>query len=368
MTITRRSRHTGLVTDHVHNELSGGRFYGPVVQASHIDSVMFVTPAMAVPVGVVAHERWVEGGLGGVGPVRDGLLTGRLPLVRDFTDWDALGVHRPFTVFADRTDRSADVDAGVLPSYVPRDKDEIELRPHLRAMAGPRPPVNTRLIVVTGESSAGKTRMAVEAMRAELGEWRLLVPTGVHGMSQVSADHVNLRRTVVWLDEVQEFLGQPAGTELLRRLLTAPDGPTVLLGTIRADVDESLRDTSGWRLLDRLAVWIRLPRRFGDIELNAARELDTDPWIREALARMGDRHGLAEFLAAGPQLLREWTAYAIRIRLPRRSLRRPWTVIEPDTLTHFPHVCCVRRVSTMRTPGQALRPTCSPLLWTGHGN
>ena len=39
-------------------------------------------------------------------------------------------------------------------------------------------------------------------------------------------------------------------------------------------------------------------------ELNRAAKLD-DPWIREALAEIGDRYGIAEWLAAGPQLLRE---------------------------------------------------------------
>lgn len=110
----------------------------------------------------------------------------------------------------------------------------------------------------------------------------------------------------MWLDEVQEFLARPDGTELLERLLAAPSGPIVLLGTIRTDVDESLRGTSGWRLLDRRAARIHLPRRFNDAELNAARELDVDPWIREALADTGDRYGLVEMLAAGPQLIREW--------------------------------------------------------------
>lgn len=239
-----------------------------------------------------------------------------LPIVREFTDWALLGVHRPITRLGtggeavDLTDRVA---AGDLPSYVLREKDlepVTGLRAVLAAMAtGTGPAV--RLVLITGESAAGKTRAAVEAMRAELGHWRLLIPHSADRLAQLldhdRDQHLDLRHVVVWLDEIQEVFEQTSGTEQIRRLLALPAGPTVLLGTVRTDREAALRGSAGWDVLDRRAHRIALKRRPSraelDRELARARELD-DPWIAEALDRIGSRYGIAEWLSAGPQLLR----------------------------------------------------------------
>lgn len=119
-------------------------------------------------------------------------------------------------------------------------------------------------------------------------------------------------RVVVWLDEVQHLLAQPEALAALHRLLDLPTGPVVLLATLRTDAELALRGSPGWQLLDRADHRITLYRRSPDPaarqrELARAREFaDTgDPWLREASAKIGDRYGIAEWLAAGPQLLRE---------------------------------------------------------------
>jgi hypothetical protein len=202
----------------------------------------------------------------------------QLPAVREFTSWLRLGVHLPIPLLgvADEavvaggplkiTNVAERVTAGEQPAYVGRDCDA-ELRALLSsAVVEPNPPV--RLVVVGGESGSGKTRTAVQAMRAELPDWRLLIPDGVAALRQYS----NLARTVVWLDEMWWLLGDRDG----------------------------LRG-GAWVLLDQRAQWIRLTRALSDTELARAKKLD-DPWVIEATERTAYGFGFAEWLAAGPLL------------------------------------------------------------------
>ena len=236
----------------------------------------------------------------------------RLPLVREFRNWTRLGVHPPITQIGsgdDRLDLSERVDSGELPAYVVREKDlepGTGLRPMVAAMAtGGGPPV--RLVVIAGEPRAGKTRAAVEAMRTELSHWRLLIPRSAERLAQLLDQHPDLRQTVVWLDEVQELLGQDRGLEQLERLLDLSDGPTLLLATLCTDAEINLTGTAAARLLTNRAHRITLHRRplraeDHERELARARELH-DPWIADALTKIGSRYGIVEWLAADPQLL-----------------------------------------------------------------
>ncbi|WP_219413785.1 hypothetical protein [Pseudonocardia nigra] len=214
-------------------------------------------------------------------------------------------MHRPITHLSSGQDLSARVRAGELPAYVEREKDRTELRPALAAAAnGEQPPV--RLVLITGASLAGKTRTAIEAMRAELPTWRLLIPRSARSLAQLLTAGFGLRHIVVWLNEIQEFLRENEGVERLNRLLDLPTGPIVLLATLSSDAEEALRDTAGWWLLQRAAHRIMLqrrpPRDDFERELARGRSLD-DPWIAEALSKIGDRYGIAEWLGAGPQLV-----------------------------------------------------------------
>lgn len=101
---------------------------------------------------------------------------------------------------------AARVEAGDYPAYVLRETD-LDPDPHrglratLAAAAGGAGPA-VRLMVITGESSAGKTRAAVEAIRAELPAWRLVIPHSAASLKQLLDQHPRLRHTVVWLDEI----------------------------------------------------------------------------------------------------------------------------------------------------------------------
>jgi hypothetical protein len=65
------------------------------------------------------------------------------------------------------------------------------------------------LVLITGESSAGKTRAAVEVMRAHLARWRLLIPYSATRLELLLDQHLDLHHVVVWLDELQDFLREP---------------------------------------------------------------------------------------------------------------------------------------------------------------
>ncbi|MGD9529970.1 MAG: hypothetical protein AB7V44_24680, partial [Pseudonocardia sp.] len=239
------------------------------------------------------------------GTAADG--AGSVARVGDARDWTRWGVHPPITQLADGTDLTTRVREGHLPTYVLREADRLQLRPVLRAAdAGEYPPV--RLVVICGESSAGKTRMAVEAARDLLPHWRLVLPRTTDDVMALTAGPGLGAQVVVWLDEAQELLVQPAATEALQKLRDVAVGPVVLLATLRTDAERALEGSAGWRLLDRAEHRIELQRRPHDPaelkrELDRAAELD-DPWIREALTKIGDRYGIAEWLAAGPQLQR----------------------------------------------------------------
>lgn len=233
--------------------------------------------------------------------------TDRLPRVAEFTDWERLGVHRPITHLGSGAGLSGRVDAGDLPAYVLREAERGRLRPCLReAAAGQGPPV--RLIVITGESTAGKTRTAWEAMRAELSAWRLLIPRSAELLAELLDDGLDLGHLVVWLDEFHELLTQPRGVEQIDRMLDRRSGPTVLLATLRADSEQALERVPAWSRLarkdvTRVVLRRRPPQGESVAELARARELD-DPRIREAVQHWAEGYGLAEWLAAGPQLVR----------------------------------------------------------------
>ena len=247
------------------------------------------------------------------GPVvrlEDAAVTG---IVHDFQDWETLGIHRPITRLSSGADLSERAAAGELPTYVPRETDldpdaSTGLRATLAAAAAGTRPV-ARLVVVVGESLAGKTRSAVEAMRTESSSWRLLIPYSAASLARLLDQRPSLAHTVVWLDEIDQYLHELASVEQIRRLLAIRAGPVVLLGTLRTDREKALRSSAGWELLDRRAQRIPLkrrpPRGEFDRELARAREFVEDPWIAEALQKTGKRYGIAEWLSAGPQLLRE---------------------------------------------------------------
>ncbi|MGH3762479.1 tetratricopeptide repeat protein [Actinophytocola sp.] len=224
----------------------------------------------------------------------DEVLGGRPRRVRELTDPVLLGVHP-----------AARDGSGQVPAYVSRDVDD-RVDDALRAGG---------FVLLSGESTAGKTRVAYEAVRRVLPDRRLIAPASRESVRTVVETVADQRGCVVWLDDVERYFGANGLTvPLLQRMLAAD---AVVLGTIRvaeldrfgarheAALDGDERD--GWRTTRevlRLADEIPLSRRWSEPELDRASR-STDRRVRSAL-RMTDAFGLAELLADGPELARDW--------------------------------------------------------------
>ncbi|MGW3961546.1 tetratricopeptide repeat protein [Amycolatopsis sp. NPDC005003] len=213
--------------------------------------------------------------------------------------WTRLGVHTaiPLPEYHDEALSPS------LPRYVPRDADE-RVRAWLAGAAA-----SGGFLLLVGDSAAGKTRMAVEALDQEpLRGWRFLHPTSAR---EVTALTTGRPGTVVWLDEIQNFL---AGSDALTaatvdRLLDTDR--VILVGTgwpdtverfsaAPADPDRDLFKDA--RLILRRAHRQDVSATFSAAEL-ARLEAIPDPRLHEA-ARAGPR--VTEALAAVPDLIRRW--------------------------------------------------------------
>jgi tetratricopeptide (TPR) repeat protein len=226
------------------------------------------------------------------------------PKVREIADPVLLGTHRAAPAEAESGDAS---DGAEAPAYIPRDQDG-ELR-ELLAAGG--------FVLLVGDSTAGKTRMAFEALRATLPDHSLIAPDGLDAIPDAVSQAVEERRCVLWLDDLERFLGPGGITGAdLARLLSGSGHHRVIVATIRAmeqarltaDLRDDDRAWQGLRdvreVLDQ-SRQIRIARLFTTSELERAQSREWDPRIADAIEH-ADTHGIAEWLAAGPLLLRDW--------------------------------------------------------------
>jgi hypothetical protein len=95
------------------------------------------------------------------------------------------------------------------PVYVPRAHDAALRRDIQHALAGKL----RGLIVVRGTSSTGKTRSLFEAVHALCADWTVIRPRTVAAAGGLPDSGVFDRPVVVWLNELQGFLG-PTGVGL----------------------------------------------------------------------------------------------------------------------------------------------------------
>ncbi|MEV6782723.1 tetratricopeptide repeat protein [Streptomyces sp. NPDC051098] len=232
--------------------------------------------------------------------VRDGCLTtkGHLPLVRQVVEPTWLGVHA-----ARRTESRPTTSQ---PPYVPRDIDD-ELKEQLAAGA---------FVLIVGDSTAGKSRAAYEALTATLPHHTLVAPQQRTALPYAIEQTASTPRAVLWLDDLERFLGDGGvSRNLITRFLDSNGQHRVVLATIRAsELDTYLRADNASRPLDRdvldtlaLAHRIDLPRMFSPAERDRAATRTWDPRITAAL-NQADRFGIAEYLSAGPELLHLWRA------------------------------------------------------------
>ncbi|MGW5497751.1 hypothetical protein, partial [Streptomyces olivaceoviridis] len=206
----------------------------------------------------------------------------------------------------------------VLPGYVPREHDRILAEAVREAGQG-----QSRMLVLVGSSSTGKTRACWEAVQplGDLG-WRLWHPFDpTRAEAALEELHRVGPRTVVWLNEAHHYLGDlTAGERIaaaIHHLLTSPQrGPVLVLGTLwpeyvkqytalppvgQADPHSRVRELLAGRT-------VRVPDSFDARALAAATALAEggDRLLADALTRARVDGRLTQDLAGGPALLERY--------------------------------------------------------------
>jgi transcriptional regulator with XRE-family HTH domain len=242
-------------------------------------------------------------------PPATGAEPRRLPRVTE-CDPQKLGVHSSIQL-AYSGEAYREQPLPQLPQYVERDMDE-ELREAIVDAAG-----NGGLVVLVGTSSVGKTRTAYEAIRVELGDWRLWQPNNATELV-TAVGHRQLPRggVVVWLDELHHFLiGADGLTITTARALLNPDQPTVLIATMWPQWYERLlalpsaEPVSGdphrhARQILEMARIVRLGDFSPSERARAEAMAVSDP--RLAIALNDPDFGPTQVLAGAPQLVERW--------------------------------------------------------------
>lgn len=210
--------------------------------------------------------------------------------VDDIADLAVFGVHG-----------SAAAAHGPYVSYVPRNRD-----PDLRAALASARSGGPRVVLVVGDSAAGKSRSTAEALRQDrvLRGWRLIVPFTDGGLSRLADAGLGWANSLLWLDDLDKYLARlDLGT--LQRVL-AEDPAVVVVATMRASQlqarQEQLADPAWSFLTDEAQVKrVYLEASFNDDELAAASSGIEDPALLNALQ---EGVGLGEWLMAGPELIK----------------------------------------------------------------
>jgi hypothetical protein len=163
------------------------------------------------------------------------------------------------------------------PPYVPRAADA-ELAELLRSQP---------LVLVKGQSRAGKSRTAFEVAAQELGEWRLLAPTdrtALAALAELDPAPGHGDRVLVWLDDLDEFLAVEGARGLDAALLNhwaASDPPVTVMAAIRLEEYGRLIETPG-----ELGRMVReLLNRFDPGAITLPTTFD-DPGEQAAIARL----------------------------------------------------------------------------------
>ncbi|GAA0458878.1 hypothetical protein [Streptomyces olivaceiscleroticus] len=237
-------------------------------------------------------------------------LPGGLRRVRKVHNRSLLGIH-PAIPLPEGSDLQLSTD---FPTYVAREVDNQLLR-ELGKVA-----TEGGFVLLTGPAACGKTRCLYEAVNILFGDWRLAMPANGRQLTELVDSGIDLTRTVVWLDETQDFVEDGRLTaETVGRLLARPTHPVVLVGTMWREHYERLSSSTGKtaaaglnrdaRRILRLATQLPMPEAFGDDDRHRVESAaGTDPRLCEAFRQQQQRSdmSLTQTLAATPELIQRW--------------------------------------------------------------
>ncbi|MBV1940196.1 SEL1-like repeat protein [Streptomyces sp. BV286] len=175
----------------------------------------------------------------------------------------------------------------------------------------------SRLAMLVGNSSTGKTRACWEALRQLPSGWRLWRPADPERATDALADldHVG-PRTVVWLDEAHHHLlsrsqGEAIADKVRGLLADGSRAPVLVLGTIWSGLEyfelltraPALNEPDPHKQARRLLAGqhLHVPSSFGPDAIEALRT-SSDPRLITA-ARFASDGMVAQYLAGAPTLL-----------------------------------------------------------------
>ncbi|MEU9397651.1 hypothetical protein AB0D86_47750, partial [Streptomyces sp. NPDC048324] len=204
--------------------------------------------------------------------------------------------------------KGASTRLGLLPVYVPREHDT-QLKTVVDAAIRGR----SGMAVLVGDSSTGKTRALWEAVGQLPGDWRVWHP--LSPAATVAALPDAAPKTVVWLNETQEYLEpEPLGEQVaagLRELLTDPSrAPVLILGTLWPRHWDTLTTSDrhpGARAVLGGRHKIDVPSVFTSAEVAALDGDDADPRLTQA-ARLAKGAQITQYLAGVPYLMERYRA------------------------------------------------------------
>jgi TPR repeat protein len=228
-------------------------------------------------------------------------------LVRDLAADELLGVHRAIPL-----DEGADGGLSrVFPTYVPRRVDA-RLRAYLEAARD-----HGGFALLVGDSATGKTRAALEAVKAVLPGWRMVRPVDGEMLRTMRRQRIDLSRSVLWLDEIQRFLvDRPLKAADVEAVLADRRHPVIIIGTIwpanfdllsapaidgQPDLNENSRAVLA-KVVERFDVTTEFTaEELQEVERAAARD------SRLAVAAsLSAGIGITRTLAAVPELIHRW--------------------------------------------------------------
>ncbi|MFC4591850.1 ATP-binding protein [Sphaerisporangium corydalis] len=217
----------------------------------------------------------------------------------------------PFALEVHHAIESATASLPQLPAYVPREHDHELARAVQAALDG-----HSAIAVLVGRSSTGKTRACWEALQPlrKTGGWWLWHPIDPTRPDAALADLGRIEPyTVVWLNEAQFYLADPALGERvaagLRELLRdASRRPVLVLATVWPDHWGTLTTIShpdvhsqARALLTGHNIWV--PETFAGTDLDAlAIHSAYDPRLRQAAKYAGNGQ-ITQYLAGVPVLV-----------------------------------------------------------------
>ncbi|WKX13012.1 hypothetical protein [Streptomyces sp. NL15-2K] len=200
------------------------------------------------------------------------------------------------------------------PPYVTREHDEF-LRDALRTACEGR----SRLVVLVGGSSTGKTRACFEALLSLDPEWRLWRPPSAEDLVEVLSSVPRMQRTVLWLNETQRYLttsrDDPAARALQALLDDPARGPVAIMSTLWPEHHQTLTrdaDSPAAQLLKDRQIVIADVGFQGASKAELERVAQSDPRLAEALTASRDE--VTQYLAGGRELLNRYEGAVLETR------------------------------------------------------